>query len=484
MNSSPSPCLDLEDRDPTFDVPIAHHCQSKSVQADKAFQGRTGWRRKSAQTSLLLAFTFLLAVGGRLSVSCAQNTPSPDTKGNLVLFDFGDANDKQIRDAAIARFNKRYPNVKVIDQFTPISSWSDYLNKLVNQIASGKAPDLIHIATEGVQLAVRKNLVIPLDELTSEPSGKELLSDVNPSLVKGFSVEGKLYLVPVAWNNMMVYYNTKVFKDAGIARPADDWNWDDFLSIAKRLTSGEGPAKRFGFGIPYFNFGLTPFWYSNDTAVLKDDLRQSNLTDPKFLEAVKFVDGLVRENGVSPDPANTDPNAVFQLFAAGKIGMTGGGHWPMQFFKANNFTDFDVVPWPKNKTQKTVFGADGWGISTKTKQKAIAWEMVKELASAESQQQAAGLGVAIPARRSVAESKEFLAEPEHAALFYESLRYAAPVQASANYAEVERILMQHLSQVMAGEVKPEEALKSANEELSAAMEQQAAEGAVISLRLQ
>jgi multiple sugar transport system substrate-binding protein len=476
MNSSPSPCLDLEDRDPTFHVPIGHHCQTKRGQADKAFQGRTGWRHKSAQTALLLAFTFLLVVGGRLSVSCAQNAPSPDTKGNLVLFDFGDANDKQIRDAAIARFNKRYPNVKITDQFTPISSWSDYLNKLVTQIASGKAPDLIHIATEGVQLAVRKNLVIPLDELTSEPSGKELLSDVDPALVKGFSVDGKLYLVPVAWNNMMVYYNTKVFKDAGIARPADDWNWDDFLSIAKRLTSGEGPAKRFGFGIPYFNFGLTPFWYSNDTAVLKDDLRQSNLSDPKFLEAVKFVHGLVRENGVSPDPANTDPNAVFQLFAAGKIGMTGGGHWPMQFFKANNFTDFDVVPWPKNKTQKTVFGADGWGISTKTKQKAIAWEMVKELTSAESQQQAAGLGVAIPARRSVAASKAFLAQPEHAPLFYESLRYAAPVQAPANYAEVERILMQHLSQVMAGEVKPEEALKAANEELSAAMEQQAAEG--------
>ena len=172
LNSSPSPCLVLENRDPTFHVPIAHYCQSKRAQADKAFQGRTGLRRKSAQTSLLLAFTFLLAVGGRLSVSCAQNAPSPDTKGNLVLFDFGDANDKQIRDAAIARFNNRYPNVKVTDQFYPISSWSDYLNKLVTQIASGKAPDLIHIATEGVQLAVRKNLVIALDELTSEPSGR------------------------------------------------------------------------------------------------------------------------------------------------------------------------------------------------------------------------------------------------------------------------------------------------------------------------
>src|SRR5271166_5995061 len=172
-----------------------------------------------------LAFALLMAAG-RFSAASAQNAPSPDTKGNLVLFDFGDANDKQIRDAAIVRFNKRYPNVKVTDQFTPISSWSDYLNKLVTQIASGKAPDLIHIATEGVQLAVRKNLVISLDELTSGPSGKDLLSDVDPALVKGFSVEGKLYLLPVAWNNMMIYYNTKVFKDAGIARPADDWTWD------------------------------------------------------------------------------------------------------------------------------------------------------------------------------------------------------------------------------------------------------------------
>jgi hypothetical protein len=40
---------------------------------------------------------------------------------------------------------------------------------------------------------------------------------------------------------------------------------------------------------------------------------------------------------------------------------------------------------------------------------------------------------------------------------------------------VERILMQHLGRVMANEVKPEEALKAAHEELSAAMKQQAAE---------
>jgi multiple sugar transport system substrate-binding protein len=417
----------------------------------------------------------LLMAHGRLSTASAEDAPPADTKGELVLFDFGDANDKQIRDAAIARFNQRYPNVKVTDQFTPITSWPDYIDKLVTQVASGKAPDLIHIATEGALLTISKTLVIPLDEFINSDTGKELLTEIDPALLKGFTVDSKLYLLPEAWNNMMIYYNTKVFKEAGVSRPADDWTWDDFLALAKRLTSGEGPTKRFGFGIPYFNFGLTPFWYSNGTSVLKDNLKESNLSDPKFLEAVKFIHGLIQENGVSPDPANTDPNAVFQLFASGKIAMTGGGHWPMQFFKANQFSDYDVVPWPKKAVQRTVFGAAGYGISSRTKQKALAWELIKELASIESERRAAGLGVAIPARRAVAESPEFLAQPEHAALFYKSLSYAAPVQAPANYGEVERILMRHLGQVMADEVKPEDALKAADQELTSAMKQQEAE---------
>jgi multiple sugar transport system substrate-binding protein len=428
---------------------------------------RFRWRRLTL-ISLALGLTH-----GSLPAFGAD-APPPNTKAELVLFDFGDANDKQIRDATIARFNKRYPNVKVTDQFTPITSWADYIDKLVTQVASGKAPDLIHIATEGVELSIRKHLVIPLDEFKGGSSG-ELLNDIDPVLLKSFTVDGKLYLVPVAWNNMMIYYNTKVFKDAGISRPPDDWTWDDFLALAKRLTSGDGPNKRYGFGIPYFNFGLTPFWYSNGTAILKDNLQESNLVDPKFLEAIKFVHGLVSESRVSPDPANTDPNAVFQLFATGKIAMTGGGHWPMQFFKANGFSDFDIVPWPKKATQKTVFGADGWGISAKTKQQALAWELIKELVSEETERQAAGLGVAIPARRTVAESPDFLAHPEHAHLFYQSLTYAAPVQAPINYAEVERIFMRHLGQVMANEVTPEDGLKAANEELTEAMKQQEAD---------
>jgi multiple sugar transport system substrate-binding protein len=108
----------------------------------------------------------LLSAGAALALSgtISAAPPSPDTKADLVLFDFGDAKDKQIREAAIARFNKRYPNAKVVDQFNPITSWSDYLDKLLTLSVSGKAPDLIHIATEGAQLGVHKRLLRPLND--------------------------------------------------------------------------------------------------------------------------------------------------------------------------------------------------------------------------------------------------------------------------------------------------------------------------------
>jgi multiple sugar transport system substrate-binding protein len=224
--------------------------------------------------ALLTLHRSLLATGAALILSgqLPAAPPAAETKADLVLFDFGDAKDKQIREAAIARFNKRYPNVKVVDQFNPITSWSDYLDKLLTLSVSGKAPDLIHIATEGVQLGVHKRLLRPLNEFAeNDPAAKESLSDTDPALVKSVTVDDKFYLLPVAWNNMMIYYNTRVFEEAGISRPSNDWTWEDFLEIAKKLTSGSGPQKRFGFGIPYFNFGVTPFWYSAGISVLRND---------------------------------------------------------------------------------------------------------------------------------------------------------------------------------------------------------------------
>jgi multiple sugar transport system substrate-binding protein len=397
----------------------------------------------------------------------ASGAPAGDTTATLTIFDFGGDAEKKIYGEAEARFKQKYPNVTISDNFTPVTTWSEYSNKITTQVAGGQSPDIINIAIEGARLLVKKGLLLPLDELiANDPAGKELTDDFDPALVAPFKIDGKTWYIPHMWNNMVIYYNTKIFKDAGIDPPKPDWTWDDFLGIAKKLTTGSGADQVFGFGIPNFNFGLQPWLLTNGTTQLNADWTDSNLNDPKVIEAITFVHDLVHVHKVAPAVEGANPD---NLFPAGKVAMGGWGHWPVPGFIANNFKDFDVQYWPRKAAATSVFGVGGWGISKDSKNAALAWELIQELVSKTTIQTAADAGTAIPGRRSIAESPGFLKFPSNSKIYYDSLKDAKPVPSPANFNEVESIFMRHIGDIMSGSATPADGMNAAHQELSAAM---------------
>src|SRR5690606_36415351 len=48
-------------------------------------------------------------------------------------------------------------------------------------------------------------------------------------------IDGAQYLLPVSTNPMIVFYSAPIFKLLGIDPPEEDWLWDDFLNIARRI---------------------------------------------------------------------------------------------------------------------------------------------------------------------------------------------------------------------------------------------------------
>ena len=42
-------------------------------------------------------------------------------------------------------------------------------------------------------------------------------------------------------------YNKDFFDRAGLAYPTDDWTWDEFVAISRKLTGG--PAIKWSFGV-------------------------------------------------------------------------------------------------------------------------------------------------------------------------------------------------------------------------------------------
>jgi multiple sugar transport system substrate-binding protein len=384
--------------------------------------------------------------------------PDPNTTAKLTVLTYGNANDQSRVAGANIRFKQRFPNVTIDTIFNPIKTWGEYNAKILALVAAGQVPDVITVAIEGSRRVVKDDLMHPLDDyLAKDPSAADLTRDVHPTLFNALKVNDKTYLAPFDWNNMVIFYNTKIFTDMGVPFPQAGWTWDDFLDAAKKTTT----AAHFGFGLPYFNFGMTPWWITNGTYEVTGDWQHSNLNDPKMAEAATFIRDLVTLHKVSPAPAGVD---IYNLFPANKLAMIGGGGWPIGGLKAAGNKNYDVVEWPKKAASGTVIGVGGYGISKATTQKDLGWELVKEYTSAATIAETLA-GGGMPVRRSIIEGPVFLAEPKNAGLFEKSLDTAKPVAAPWFFNDLERLVLRAMDEILSGAKTPQQALLDAHNEL-------------------
>ena len=77
---------------------------------------------------------------------------------------------------------------------------------------------------------------------------KDLFGD---SIEATQNINGDYYSVPYCNNINMVYFNKKMFDEAGVKYPDPNWTWDDFREIAKKMTHGEGANKVYGAMVDY-----------------------------------------------------------------------------------------------------------------------------------------------------------------------------------------------------------------------------------------
>jgi len=385
----------------------------------------------------------------------------------LTTYNWGTPEEGGAYAKAFARFSTKYPDVKVIDNLIPLTTWSDYADGLVTQIAGGNVPDIINIAIEGVRLAVSRGLLEPLDDyIAASPKAQELLAKIPKQLKDALTVEGKLYEIPNGWQCMVIYYNKAIFDAAGVKYPKEGWTWDEFLETSKALTSGEGGKQVYGYGMPWFNFAHYPWFLTNGTYPINDDGTASNLTDPKLVEATKFLHDLVHVHKVSPDPIGLN---VYDKFAGGALAMTAAGRWPVPGWVNSGFTSFDVVPWPKKEGGDTVFGCAGWGISPASKNKQEAFDAILELISLETVTEIVTIGQQIPIYKEVAQSSTFRAMPPNAGLFYDIIDRTRQVAAPTYFSELDRILSRTMDSIITQAETSADALAKADKELKRAI---------------
>ena len=404
---------------------------------------RRTWKKLA---TLLLAGTVLVS-----TTACGGGETSGKQKdtGNKVLrvLNWGNTEEEKIANEAIARFNENNPDVEVKQTCVPVTSWSDFIQKWITMSTSGEAPDVINIGLEAVQMAVSNDLLMPLDEIVSEDQDlSKVKEEYAPVLLDGFSVDDNLYGLPNGTQTMVMYYNKTMFDEAGLEYPKDGWTWDEFYEDAKKLTKSDGSV--YGFGLSSSYFQLTPWWSTNNTALV-DENQNPALNSKKMVESVEFLDKLVKEK-VTPDPISSD---VYTMFSSKQLAMVGAGRWVLNTWQDAGLTnaDFDCVQWPVNEKEGSVFGGAAWCISKNTENKELSIELLKSLVSEETLKAVAAGGQQVPPIESLATDTEIMGTtPDNIEGIWKAVTVASPVAAPTYFGDLEQTTLRCMEEVFSG----------------------------------
>lgn len=227
--------------------------------------------------------------------------------------------------------------------------------------------------------------LLPLDDLLGEDKKRFL-----PTTIEQGTYDGKLYAMPLGTSSQLLFFNKKLFEEAGLDVPSSDPNmrltWEELLEIAKKLTKPE--ISQFGFAFENINpYQLLPLPQSKGAEVIgHDGLTASGYVDGDgMVEAMQWFQDLFQVHKVGP--VGTFQTGVAQeMFGSGKLAMIIGGTWNLVGFEKFEGLDFGVAPHPYFEGGKPVTPTGSWhiGINPRTAHREEAEKFVNWLATKEA----------------------------------------------------------------------------------------------------
>lgn len=356
---------------------------------------KKGFKRMMAG---ILAMTMTAAV---VLTGCGggddSGSGSSGGSGNDVVITFagwGSLAEKQNFTAMIDKFEETHPGVKVNYQHYP-GTEDDYMVKLVSNVAANKMPDVFYLPTdEFVEWASADRLLDLTDYLAKSDlyeEGKIWEKSVDMYYYNKetgtVGEDGKLYGLPKDLGPWAMVYNKTLFEQKGVALPdpTEPMTLDEFIDVAKQLTSGTGVEKIYGTA----NYTLESAVWSNGGDFLSEDKKSITVDTPEFAEALQWVADLALVHGVAPTTSEAAASGWFERWCNGKVGMAWMGPWDQPTFWESVKFEWDIMPTPVNeKTGKAIswLGSAALCVSAKSKEAEVAYELAEFLCMDEEAQ--------------------------------------------------------------------------------------------------
>lgn len=423
--------------------------------------GRHSRRLVMTAAAATLALGTAACGGGGDASSPSSAPPAPSKVSGTVLMAMPGDNpgDLALRKELAKKFTAINPDVKVTFTVIPGTSYSQ---KVQTMIAGGKAPDIFNGGDVQIPNYVAKKYVLDLKPYVERE--KYDLSGFYPEIIDNLTYEGQLVGLTDNYDTQVMYYNTDLFKKAGVAEPTADWTWDDFLAAARKITSGSGSTKT--YGVVYDNW-FAPYYDrigANGGDPFPENGTKCGFNSPEAIKAFTQIQDLYKE-GLSPSPAAFSANGTEQQFLGGRIGMLiGNGRWSAYSLKGVDKFGWKIAPLPKGDAGRAnFFHISMFAIPRTSKNPEAAFAFLKYMVSEDGIKAGLANMQGIPARKAIAESAAFKNDPfnvEHNAVkaFTDSLPTVRRAPSLTNFSEINDTVTAKLSPIWNLKATPAEVL--------------------------
>jgi multiple sugar transport system substrate-binding protein len=348
-------------------------------------QGR--YKQKTLVCAAVAAVALVAAACGGSSGSTSSQ--SPKTFGvnatGTVHFWARQATDGPAK-ALVAGFNATHKNLKVVLHLTPPN---DDTSQLATAIRAGSVPDVVGLNDIDVPEFSHQNALM---NLTKYINALPYRSSLSPGHLKLATYNGQDYGLPYLADLSVLWYNKKLFKEAGLNPNDPPASYAQIVSDAKKITA-------LGHGIYGFSFAgdcqgclgftmLPSLWAAGQHMINGPLTNQTvNVAKDAPLKTMLEAYHTMWAGHMTPVADQTQNGLTWGAdFEAGKVGILPGDYGFAT--KLTNQAEFADAPLPavNGGNYSTFDGGDDFVIPAGAPNASGAWEFIKW--ALEPQQQA------------------------------------------------------------------------------------------------
>lgn len=295
------------------------------------------------------------ASAGNSAPSSSATSGSTGTSGNKVrlrLTTWAGVDESKELQAILDRINKQSTTFEIVHEPQP----QEYYTKLQTTIAGGQAADLVWLSQEYIPGYAERGALLDVSDClakSTQPAAK--LDDYFPSVLQTAQFGGKTYGLPWISQPVVLYYNEKLFQDAGVAPPNENWTWDDFKSAAQKLTKADKGI----YGTAFNDWPpIQMFMWQAGADDISEDRKQIPIDTPQATQAAQFYGDIIYNPTYAASENVIKEQGFGELAKNGKVAMFfGGAADDLDYAQTKNpqFVNLKAALVPKGPQNRTTF---------------------------------------------------------------------------------------------------------------------------------